>query len=320
MACLSGMLLTNKELGNPTLVVVTDRQDLDGQLFGVFANAGDLLGETPQQADSRKDLRELLGNRPAGGIIFTTIQKFAPEPGEKQFPVLTSRNNVVVICDEAHRTQYGFTGHVDTKTGSIKYGLAKSLRDALPNATFLAFTGTPISQDDRDTRAVFGEYVSIYDIQQAVDDGATVPIYYESRVAKLVLNESILDVIDEQVDELFQDEDDVAKQERSKGRWAALEAMVGAEPRIDQIAADLIQHYSQRSATQPGKALFVAMSRDICVRIYDAIIKLKPEWHSDNHIEGVVKVVMTASASDEQYLQPYHTHLTHAQYQLLWCF
>lgn len=308
MACLSGMLLTNKELGNPTLVVVTDRQDLDGQLFGVFANAGDLLGETPQQADSRKDLRELLGNRPAGGIIFTTIQKFAPEPGEKQFPVLTSRNNVVVICDEAHRTQYGFTGHVDTKTGSIKYGLAKSLRDALPNATFLAFTGTPISQDDRDTRAVFGEYVSIYDIQQAVDDGATVPIYYESRLAKLVLNESILDVIDEQVDELFQDEDDVAKQERSKGRWAALEAMVGAEARIDQIAADLIQHYSQRSATQPGKALFVAMSRDICVRIYDAIIKLKPEWHSDNHMEGVVKVVMTASASDEQYLQPHHTN------------
>ena len=212
MACLSGMLLSNKELGNPTIVIVTDRQDLDGQLFGVFSGAGDLLGENPQQANSRKDLRELLANRPAGGIIFTTIQKFAPEPNEGKFPVLTNRDNVVVICDEAHRTQYGLTGHIDAKTGSIKYGLAKSLRDALPRATFMAFTGTPISLDDRDTRAVFGEYVSIYDIQQAVDDGATVPIYYESRLAKLVLNESILDVIDEQVDELFQDEVDIAKQ------------------------------------------------------------------------------------------------------------
>lgn len=308
MACLSGMLLSNKELGNPTIIIVTDRQDLDGQLFGVFSGAGDLLGEHPQQANSRKDLRELLANRPAGGIIFTTIQKFAPEPNEGKFPVLTTRDNVVVICDEAHRTQYGFTGHVDTKTGSIKYGLAKSLRDALPKATFLAFTGTPISLDDRDTRAVFGEYVSIYDIQQAVDDGATVPIYYESRLAKLVLDEAMTATLDDQVDELFQDEDDISNQERAKSRWAALEAMVGSQPRVDQIAADLIEHYSQRSATQPGKALFVAMSRDICVRLYDAIIKLKPEWHSDNHMEGVIKVVMTASASDEQYLQPHHTN------------
>jgi type I restriction enzyme R subunit len=308
MACLSGMLLSNKELGNPTLVIVTDRQDLDGQLFGVFASAGDLLGETPQQANSRKDLRELLGNRPSGGIVFTTIQKFAPEPNEGQFPVLTNRDNVVVICDEAHRTQYGFTGHIDSKTGSIKYGLAKSLRDALPRATFLAFTGTPISLDDRDTRAVFGDYVSIYDIQQAVDDGATVPIYYESRLAKLVLDDAMVATLDDQVDELFEDEDDISNQERAKSRWAALEAMVGSQPRIEQIAADLIEHYSQRSATQPGKALFVAMSRDICVRLYDAIVQLKPEWHSDNHMEGAIKVVMTASASDEQYLQPHHTN------------
>lgn len=308
MACLSGMLLSNKELGNPTIVIVTDRQDLDGQLFGVFSGAGDLLGEKPKQANSRKDLRELLANRPAGGIIFTTIQKFAPESNEGKFPVLTNRDNVVVICDEAHRTQYGLTGRVDTNTGSIKYGLAKSLRDALPRATFLAFTGTPISLDDRDTRAVFGEYVSIYDIQQAVDDGATVPIYYESRLAKLVLDETMVATLDDQVDELFEDEDDISNQERAKSRWAALEAMVGSQPRVDQIAEDLIEHYSQRSATQPGKALFVAMSRDICVRLYDAIVKLKPEWHSDNHMEGAIKVVMTASASDEQYLQPHHTN------------
>jgi type I restriction enzyme R subunit len=179
MACLVGMLLTDPRLENPTLVIVTDRQDLDGQLFGVFAGAGDLLGESPKQANSRQELRDLLGNRPSGGILFTTIQKFATESGEEQFPALSDRRNIVVICDEAHRSQYGFKGRFDTKTGEIKYGLAKALRDALPQATFLAFTGTPISQDDRDTQAVFGHYISIYDIQQAVEDGATVPIYFD---------------------------------------------------------------------------------------------------------------------------------------------
>jgi len=307
MACLAGKLLTDPRLENPTLVMVTDRQDLDGQLFGVFAGAGDLLGESPKQANSRKELRDLLANRPSGGIIFTTIQKFATEDGEDKFPALTDRHNIVVICDEAHRTQYGFKGRFDTKTGEIKYGLAKALRDALPQATFLAFTGTPISQDDRDTQAVFGHYVSVYDIQQAVDDGATVPIYYESRLAKLALKEPLLPQVDEQVDDLFSDEDDIPAAERAKSRWAALEALVGAEPRLKQVAADLIAHFEQRSRTQPGKAMVVAMSRDICARLYDAIVALRPDWHDDDPKQGAIKVVMTASASDEQHLQPHHT-------------
>jgi type I restriction enzyme R subunit len=307
MACLAGKLLTDPRLENPTLVMVTDRQDLDGQLFGVFAGAGDLLGESPKQADSRQELRDLLANRPSGGIIFTTIQKFATEEGEDTFPALTDRHNVVVICDEAHRTQYGFKGRFDTKTGEIKYGLAKALRDALPQATFLAFTGTPISQDDRDTQAVFGHYVSVYDIQQAVEDGATVPIYYESRLAKLALKEPLLPQVDERVDDLFSDEDDIPAAERAKSRWAALEALVGAEPRLKQVAEDLVAHFEQRSRTQPGKAMVVAMSRDICARLYDAIVALRPEWHDDDPKKGAIKVVMTASASDEQYLQPHHT-------------
>ncbi|CAK6687363.1 type I restriction endonuclease subunit R [Synechococcus sp. CBW1107] len=307
MACLAGKLLTDPRLENPTLVMVTDRQDLDGQLFGVFAGAGDLLGESPKQAESRQELRDLLANRPSGGIIFTTIQKFATEDGEEKFPALTDRHNVVVICDEAHRTQYGFKGRFDSKTGEIKYGLAKALRDALPQATFLAFTGTPISQDDRDTQAVFGHYVSVYDIQQAVEDGATVPIYYESRLAKLALKEPLLPQVDEQVDDLFSDEDDIPAAERAKSRWAALEALVGTEPRLKQVAADLVSHYEQRSKTQPGKAMVVAMSRDICARLYEAIIALRPEWHDDDHLRGAIKVVMTASASDEQHLQPHHT-------------
>ena len=307
MACLAGKLLTDPRLENPTLVMVTDRQDLDGQLFGVFAGAGDLLGESPKQADSRQELRDLLANRPSGGIIFTTIQKFATDESEETFPSLTDRHNVVVICDEAHRTQYGFKGRFDTKTGEIKYGLAKALRDALPQATFLAFTGTPISQDDRDTQAVFGEYVSVYDIQQAVEDGATVPIYYESRLAKLALKEPMLPQVDEQVDDLFADEDDIPAAERAKSRWAALEALVGAEPRLQQVAADLVAHFEQRSRTQPGKAMVVAMSRDICARLYDAIVALRPHWHDDDHLKGAIKVVMTASASDEAYLQPHHT-------------
>ena len=307
MACLAGKLLRDPRLENPTLVMVTDRQDLDGQLFGVFAGAGDLLGENPQQADSRQELRDLLANRPSGGIIFTTIQKFVTEDGEDKFPTLSDRHNVVVICDEAHRTQYGFKGRLDTKTGEIKYGLAKALRDALPEATFLAFTGTPISQDDRDTQAVFGHYVSIYDIQQAVEDGATVPIYYESRLAKLTLKESVLPTVDDKVDDLFSDEDDIPAAERAKSRWAALEALVGAEPRLKQVAVDLVSHFEQRSKTQPGKAIVVAMSRDICARLYGAITALRPEWHDADHMKGAIKVVMTASASDAPHLQPHHT-------------
>ena len=308
MACLAGRLIAEPRLENPTLVMVTDRQDLDGQLFGVFAGAGELLGETPKQASSRTELREHLMNRPSGGIIFTTIQKFGLDADEGKFPVLSDRHNVVVIADEAHRTQYGFKAKIDGQTGTIKYGLAKSLRDALPNATFLAFTGTPISQDDRDTQSVFGNYVSIYDIQQAVDDGATVPIYYESRLAKINLNQDALPTIDEEVEELLDDEvvDDRDK-EKAKSQWSALEAIVGTEARLQEIAEDLIQHYETRSQTQPGKAMVVAMSRDICVRLYDEIIKVRPDWYSDDHMSGAVKVVMTASASDKAYFQPHHT-------------
>ena len=309
MACLAGRLITDPRLANPTLVMVTDRQDLDGQLFGVFASAGDLLGETPKQANSRSELREHLMDRPSGGIIFTTIQKFGLDEGEDKFPVLTDRHNIVVIADEAHRTQYGFKAKIDGVTGAIKHGLAKSLRDALPNATFLAFTGTPISQDDRDTQAVFGEYVSIYDIQQAVEDGATVPIYYESRLAKINLNHDVLPAIDDEIEEILESETaDEQERERAKSQWSALEAIVGTDARLEQIAEDFVQHYETRSLTQPGKAMIVAMSRDICVRLYDKIVALRPEWHAGDHTKGVIKVVMTASASDKPHLQPHHTN------------
>lgn len=309
MACLAGRLISEPRLENPTLVMVTDRQDLDGQLFGVFANAGELLGETPKQANSRSELREHLMNRPSGGIIFTTIQKFGLDADEDKFPVLTDRHNIVVIADEAHRTQYGFKAKIDGESGAIKYGLAKSLRDALPNATFLAFTGTPISHDDRDTQAVFGEYVSIYDIQQAVDDGATVPIYYESRLAKINLDHTTLPTIDDEVEDILESETaDEREKERAKSQWSALEAIVGTDARLQVVAEDLIKHYETRSQTQPGKAMIVTMSRDICVRLYDKIVELRPEWHSDDHMQGAIKIVMTASASDKAYLQPHHTN------------
>jgi type I restriction enzyme R subunit len=309
MACLAGRLIAEPRLENPTLVIVTDRQDLDGQLFGVFANAGELLGETPKQANSRTELREHLMNRPSGGIIFTTIQKFGLEADEDKFPVLSDRHNIVVIADEAHRTQYGFKAKIDSESGTIKYGLAKSLRDGLPNATFLAFTGTPISQDDRDTQAVFGEYVSVYDIQQAVEDGATVPIYYESRLAKISLDQSMLPKVDEEVETILDDETtDEREKEKAKSQWSALEAIVGTDARLQEIAEDLINHYEKRNETQLGKAMIVAMSRDICVRLYDKIVAIRPDWHSDDHMSGTIKVVMTASASDKAYLQPHHTN------------
>lgn len=309
MACLAGRLISEPRLENPTIVVVTDRQDLDGQLFGVFAGASDLLGETPKQANTRAELRNLLKDRPSGGIIFTTIQKFGLEDDEEQYPALTERHNVIVITDEAHRTQYGFKAKIDKETGQIKYGLARSLRDALPHATFLAFTGTPISQSDRDTQAVFGEYVSIYDIQQAVDDGATVPIYYESRLAKIGLNQQELPQIDTDVEDILDSETaDIEVKEKAKSQWSALEAIIGSDTRLKEVAEDLIDHFQTRSETQPGKAMIVAMSRDICVRLYDQIISIKPEWHADDHMKGMIKVVMTASASDKAELQPHHTN------------
>ncbi|QBD83366.1 type I restriction endonuclease subunit R [Ktedonosporobacter rubrisoli] len=303
MACYAGKVMTNPEMKNPTIVVVTDRNDLDGQLFGTFSMAKDLLRETPAQADNRKGLRELLANRPSGGIIFTTIQKFTPGEDEDSFPLLSERHNIVVICDEAHRTQYGLEARLNKK-GEFEYGYAKHMRDALPNATFIAFTGTPVSQTDRDTRAVFGPDIHVYDMEQAEKDQATVKIYYEGRLAKLELNDDENLRIDEEVEELTEDQEESAAA-KTKSRWAALEKLVGTEPRLKQIAADIVQHFENRLRVIDGKAMVVAMSRDICARLYNAIIELRPEWHDDDPKKGVIKIVMTGSASDKAILRPH---------------
>ncbi|HDQ7469682.1 TPA: type I restriction endonuclease subunit R, partial [Pseudomonas aeruginosa] len=305
MACYAGKLLQQPEMKNPTLVVVTDRNDLDGQLFGTFCAAEDLLRQTPVQAGSREELREMLASREAGGIIFTTVQKFALLDDEEQHPLLSDRSNIVVISDEAHRSQYGMKGRLDTKTGKYVFGYAKHLRDALANATFIGFTGTPIALEDKDTRAVFGDYVSIYDIQDAVDDGATVPIFYESRLAKLDVNQAEIDALNAQVDEVIEDEEDLTAREKTKSDWAALTKLVGAQPRLEQVAADLVQHFETRTATLEGKAMIVCMSRDICAELYNAIVALRPDWHDADPEKGAIKVVMTGSAADKPLLQPH---------------
>ncbi|HBR2915766.1 TPA: type I restriction endonuclease subunit R [Klebsiella pneumoniae] len=302
MCCYAGKLLQQAEMNNPTIVVVTDRNDLDGQLYATFCQAQDLLKQTPLQANDRDKLRELLNARESGGIIFTTVQKFAPLDGEQSHPALNQRSNIVVISDEAHRSQYGLSATLDRQTGAYKYGYAKHMRDALPNASFMGFTGTPIASEDKDTRAVFGDYVSIYDIQDAVDDGATVPIYYESRLAKLDLNHEELETLSDQVDELVEDEE-AGQQEKTKGDWSRLEKLVGSEPRIQQVAADLVQHFETRNTAMNGKAMIVAMSREICVKLYDAIVAIRPEWHSEDVEQGAIKVIMTGSASDKDHLQ-----------------
>ncbi|WP_368647662.1 type I restriction endonuclease subunit R [Castellaniella ginsengisoli] len=305
MACYAGKLLQQPEMKNPTLVVVTDRNDLDGQLFGTFCAAEDLLRQTPVQAGSREELREMLASREAGGIIFTTVQKFALLDDEEQHPLLSGRSNIVVISDEAHRSQYGMKGRLDTKTGKYVFGYAKHMRDALANATFIGFTGTPIALEDKDTRAVFGDYVSIYDIQDAVDDGATVPIYYESRLAKLDVNQAEIDALNAQVDEVIEDEEDITAREKTKSDWAALTKLVGAQPRLEQVAADLVQHFETRTATLEGKAMIVCMSRDICAELYNAIVALRPDWHDAEAEKGAIKVIMTGSAADKPLLQPH---------------
>jgi len=305
MACYAGKLLQQPEMKNPTLIVVTDRNDLDGQLFATFCAASDLLKTTPLQAGDRDELREMLASREAGGIIFTTVQKFALQEGEEKHPLLSDRPNIVVISDEAHRSQYGTKGRLDTKTGKYVFGYAKHLHDALKNATFLGFTGTPIALEDRDTREVFGDYVSIYDIQDAVDDGATVPIFYESRLAKLDVNQAEIDTLNEQVEEVVEDEEDIVSREKTKGEWAALEKLVGSEPRLQQVARDLIEHFEARVSVVDGKAMIVCMSRDICAHLYSAIVSLRPDWHSDNPELGAIKIVMTGSAADKALLQPH---------------
>lgn len=304
MCCYAGKLLAQQSMHNPTLVVVTDRNDLDGQLYATFSNAVELLKQTPLQANDRNALRQLLAERESGGIIFTTVQKFALLDDEDHHPVLNDRHNIVVMSDEAHRSQYGLKATLSAD-GQYKFGYAKHMRDALPCASFIGFTGTPISQEDKDTRAVFGDYVSIYDIQDAVDDGATVPIYYESRLAKLDLNHAEIAQLSEQVDEVVEDEEDVSNREKTKGEWSRLEKLVGSAPRLSQIAADLIAHFEARNATMDGKAMIVAMSRDICAHLYNEIVALRPEWHSDDPEKGVIKIVMTGSASDKPLLQPH---------------
>ncbi len=308
MTCFAARVMQEAAMENPTIVVITDRNDLDGQLFGVFSLAQDLLREQPTQALTRPDLRAKLGNRPSGGIIFATIQKFMPGEDEDTFPVLSERSNIVVIADEAHRTQYGFKATLKGKPGEEKYqaGYAQHLRDALPNATFVGFTGTPVSSTDHDTRAVFGEYIHVYDMQQAKEDGATVAIYYESRLAKLRLKDEDLPSIDDEVDELAEDEEE-SQQAKLKSRWAALEKIVGAEPRVASVAADLVAHFEERSTAQSGKAMVVAMSRDICVHLYNEIIKLRPDWHDPDPEKGAIKIVMTGSASDKALLRPTST-------------
>ncbi|MCL5059276.1 MAG: type I restriction endonuclease subunit R [Candidatus Thermoplasmatota archaeon] len=285
---------------NPTLVVLTDRNDLDDQLFGQFQRCHELLRQMPVQADSVEHLRTLL-KVASGGVVFTTIQKFSPEKKGERMALLSGRQNIVVIADEAHRSQYDL---ID--------GLARNLRDALPNASFIGFTGTPIEKNDANTRAIFGDYISIYDIQRAVADKATVPIYYESRIAKLALNQAALPQIDEEFDEITEGEEEDKKQ-KLKSKWAALEALVGDPKRIALVAADLVQHYERRLEAMDGKAMVVCMSRRICLDLYKAIIKLRPDWASakDDDIEAekkqacVVKIVMTGSADDDPDWQPH---------------
>lgn len=306
MACLAGMLATSKALKNPTIVVVTDRKNLDHQLFDTFVAAKALMRQTPEQADSREEIREMISSRPVGGVIFTTIQKFAPEENETKFPALTERRNVFVFTDEAHRTQYGFSARID-KDNKFKVGYAQHLRDAMPNATFVAFTGTPVAEADRDTRLVFGDEIDVYDMAQANEDGATVPIYYESRLVALELPDEAKMELNELAEDLVEDEEE-SIQANLKKRWAELELIVGAEPRLEKIAQDIVDHYENRCKSPEladGKAMVVGMSRNICVDLYNQIIKIRPQWHSDDHRKGAIKIVFHSSASDNEKLRPH---------------
>ena len=292
MAFYTGAIVREPAMENPTIVVLTDRNDLDDQLFGTFSRCQDLLRQTPAQAESRADLRSKLSVN-AGGVVFTTIQKFFPEERGDTHPTLSERRNIVVIADEAHRSQYDF---ID--------GYARHMRDALPNASFIGFTGTPIELQDANTRAVFGDYISIYDIQRSVEDGATVPIYYESRLAKLALDEHERPHIDPEFEEATEGEE-VDRREKLKTKWAQLEAVVGAEKRVKQIAEDIVDHFEQRLEALEGKAMVVCMSRRICIDLYKELVRLRSDWHDDDDGRGAIKVVMTGSASDPLEWQPH---------------
>ena len=292
MTFYSGRIVREPAMENPTVVVLTDRNDLDDQLFTTFSRCADLLRQVPVQAKSRKDLRQKLSVQ-SGGIVFTTIQKFFPDEKGGQHPLLSDRRNIVVIADEAHRSQYDF---ID--------GYARHMRDALSNASFIGFTGTPIELSDASTRAVFGDHISVYDILRSVEDGATVPIYYESRIAKLALDERERPRIDPEFEEITETEE-VNRREKVKTKWAQLEAIVGAGKRIAVVAEDIVQHFESRLEAIDGKAMVVCMSRRICVEMYREIVRVRPEWHDENDGAGTVKVVMTGSASDPLEWQPH---------------
>ena len=285
MVFYAGRIVLHPAMENPTIVVLTDRNDLDGQLFGTFSSCHELLRQSPVQADDRANLRDLL-KVASGGIVFTTIQKFLPEAKGDKYPLLSDRKNIVVIADEAHRSQYDF---ID--------GYARHMRDALPNATYIGFTGTPVELTDRNTKQVFGDYISVYDIQQAVADKATVPIYYESRLARLNLPEDEKPRLDQAFEEVTEEEE-VTQKERLKSKWAALEAVVGAQKRIDLIAQDIVDHFEKRLESMDGKAMIVVMSRRICIELYNALVKLRPQWEDKDDTKGILKVVMTGSATD----------------------
>ncbi len=295
------------ELNNPTIVVITDRNDLDDQLFDTFASCKQLLRQEPVQAHNRENLKELL-RVAGGGIIFTTIQKFFPEDGSANFDLLSERKNIIVIADEAHRSQYGFGAKTTEKNGEIitKYGFAKYLRDALPHASFIGFTGTPIEKEDASTPAVFGNYVDVYDIAQAVEDGATVRIYYESRLAKVHLRPEEAAKLDEEVEAITEGEESTAK-EKAKAKWAQLEAIVGHRDRLKIVATDLVDHFEKRREAFEGKGMVVCMSRRIAVELYEEIIKIRPDWHNKDLSKGAIKVVMTSSSSDPENWQIHST-------------
>ncbi len=299
----AGKVIQHPAMENPTLIVLTDRNDLDDQLYGVFASGQELLRQEPVQAENRNHLKTLL-QVASGGVVFTTIQKFQPEGHAAEYPLLSERRNIIFIADEAHRSQYGFGARILERgnEASIVYGFAKYVRDALPNASFIGFTGTPIEKTDASTRHVFGDYIDVYDIQRAVDDGATVPIYYEARLARLQLREEQRDLIDPTFEEVTEGEEPTIK-EKLKSKWSQLEAMVGTESRLEQVAQDIVTHFEQRLEVLDGKAMIVCMSRRIAVDLYEQIIKLRPDWHNPTDDEGVIKIVMTGSASDPQHYQ-----------------
>jgi type I restriction enzyme, R subunit len=295
------------ELKNPTVVVITDRNDLDEQLFETFAGCKQLLRQEPVQAESRADLKKLLKTA-GGGIVFTTIQKFSPEDGETDFDLLSNRENIIVIADEAHRSQYGFGAKNTEKKGEMitRYGFAKYLRDGLPNATFIGFTGTPVEKEDASTPAVFGNYVDVYDIEQAVEDGATVRIYYESRLAKIHLKEVEKEKLDAEVEAITEGEESTAS-EKAKAKWTQLEAIIGHKDRLRVVVKDIVDHFEKRRDAFDGKGMIVTMSRRIAVELYAEIIKLRPDWHSDDKSQGTIKVVMTSGSSDPENWQKHHT-------------